>query len=57
MQRRNFLKILGVSSLAPSSLDAATANAENDLNDILVDAFSFTEKGGWVVDPQFIEQM
>ncbi len=26
-------------------------------NTILVEAESFTEKGGWVVDPQFVEQM
>jgi hypothetical protein len=26
-------------------------------NEILIEAESFTGKGGWVVDPQFVEQM
>ncbi len=55
MQRRNFLKVLGASSVLPSSLSAATAKASPD--DILVDAVTFKNKGGWVTDPQFIQQM
>ncbi|MCP5534722.1 MAG: FAD-dependent oxidoreductase [Akkermansiaceae bacterium] len=57
MQRRNFLKILGASSLTPGAIDASAAHANHAPNDILVDAVSFADHGGWVVDPQFIEQM
>ncbi|MBT8038153.1 MAG: FAD-dependent oxidoreductase [Verrucomicrobiae bacterium] len=55
MQRRNFLKALSASSLLPSTLCAAKTRPDPD--DILVDAVTFENKGGWVVDPQFIEQM
>lgn len=34
-------------------LNIPTGNAQ----DILIEAESFDEKGGWVVDPQFVEQM
>lgn len=57
MQRRNFLKALSASSILPSSLAAATTKHKTTSHDILVDAVSFQNKGGWVVDPQFIEQM
>ncbi|MFK7910561.1 MAG: FAD-dependent oxidoreductase [Akkermansiaceae bacterium] len=55
MQRRSFLKILGASSVTPAAVSAATAKPNS--SDILVDAATFANKGGWVVDPQFIEQM
>ena len=55
MQRRNFLKFLAASSLTPSSLVAA--QTKRDPSDILIDANSFEKKGGWLTDPQFIEQM
>ncbi len=55
MQRRSFLKILSASSVAPAALTAA--DRKPNPTDILVDATTFTNKGGWVVDPQFIEQM
>jgi len=55
VQRRNFLKVLSASSLLPASLSAASTRP--DPNDILVDAVTFKNKGGWVVDPQFIVQM
>ncbi|NWK55586.1 FAD-dependent oxidoreductase [Verrucomicrobiaceae bacterium N1E253] len=55
MQRRNFLKLFGATSLAPASVLAANSSRHPD--DILVDAVSFENKGGWLVDPQFIEQM
>lgn len=57
MQRRNFLKAFGASSIIPSSLAAAAANHKKNSGEILVDAVSFQDKGGWLVDPQFIEQM
>jgi hypothetical protein len=55
MQRRSFLKILGASSVTPAALTAATSKPNP--SDILVDAATFANTGGWVVDPQFIEQM
>lgn len=33
------------------------SSCNSQLNHILVEAESFVEKGGWVVDPQFVEQM
>ena len=53
MQRRNFLKIIGASSVAPATLHAANTNS----TDLLIDAVTFSDKGGWKVDPQFIQQM
>ncbi len=56
--RRNFLKIAGftgVSSLLTNKLFAAT-NDDGSAS-VLLDAVSFKSKGGWKVDPQFIEQM
>jgi len=35
----------------------AWAQKHQEDGNILVDAFSFEDKGGWLVDPQFIEQM
>lgn len=32
-------------------------SCQQNVNEILVEAESFSEKGGWVVDPQFVEQM
>lgn len=55
MQRRNFIKLFSATSLAPTALLAATNSRHPD--DILCDAVSFASKGGWLVDPQFIEQM
>ncbi|MGB1259604.1 MAG: FAD-dependent oxidoreductase, partial [Akkermansiaceae bacterium] len=55
MERRTFIKLAGASSLAPAALSAASQKPLPD--DILIDAVSFTHKGGWKVDPQFIEQM
>ncbi|MGE5419975.1 MAG: FAD-dependent oxidoreductase, partial [Chloroflexota bacterium] len=33
------------------------ASCKQNVYEILVEAESFSEKGGWVVDPQFVEQM
>lgn len=57
IQRRNFLKVAsltGVSSVFINSLSAASNDGSTS---ILLDAVSFKDKGGWKVDPQFIEQM
>lgn len=55
--RRNFLKIAGCSSAATLVGNAIVAANENQNGSILLDTVSFKEKGGWKVDPQFIEQM
>jgi hypothetical protein len=33
------------------------SSCKKEKNEILIEAESFKEKGGWVVDPQFVEQM
>ena len=43
--------------MVPGSLAAAAGKQRDMSREILVEAESFTEKGGWVVDPQFIQQM
>ena len=34
-----------------------TSSCKDKHNELLVEAESFREKGGWFVDPQFTEQM
>lgn len=36
---------------------SASLYAQEEDNNILIEAESFAEKGGWLVDPQFVEQM
>lgn len=43
--------------LGTLALSAILANGAAAQTDVLIEAESFPDKGGWVVDPQFVEQM
>jgi len=47
---RNFLLLSLITLLILSS-------CKTKIHEVLIEAESFSEKGGWVVDPQFVEQM
>lgn len=55
--RRNFLKIAGCSGVSTIVANSLLAVDKQAGSSILLDTVSFKEKGGWKVDPQFIEQM
>ena len=57
IERRNFLKIAGVTSASLLVSPTVLAATDDSSVSVLLDAVSFKEKGGWKVDPQFIEQM
>ncbi len=57
IERRNFLKIAGVTGASALAGNRLLAGSTGKKDSILLDAVSFKEKGGWKVDPQFIEQM
>lgn len=56
--RRQFLKLIGAASLvaAGGKLRAATGTASGKAQ-VLVDCESFEDRGGWVLDQQFMDQM
>jgi hypothetical protein len=57
MKRREVLKMMAaLASTLPLSQSAWGLGHQSKGN-ILVDAVNFSDKGGWLVDPQFIEQM
>ena len=55
MERRTFLKLAGAAVAAPLIHDKVYAAHSGD--GVLVDAERFVDKGGWVVDPQFVDAM
>ena len=57
IQRRNFLKVASLTGVSPLISNTLLASTNKDNDFVLLDAVSFKDKGGWKVDPQFIEQM
>jgi hypothetical protein len=56
MKRREFLKTVGL-GMVGATLASRLAAGSSAVSQVMIDVGSFREKGGWVVDSQFIGQM
>lgn len=57
IKRRNFLKLASLTGASSVLADPDAGPPGEGVDSILIDAVTFQDKGGWKVDPQFIEQM
>ena len=57
MKRRDVLKFMGAVASALPLSRSAWGKEYKKSSAILLDAVNFANKGGWKVDPQFIQQM
>jgi len=53
----NYINIMIRSSLISLMVILSMSSCKVENYEVLIEAESFSEKGGWVVDPQFVEQM